>query len=211
MRRRDQRETAFAPSGCRIGCQREAPVAGRKGKRARTGPRAGQKPVWSQKLGRPIERNAEPGNRYGVSHGAYAQVPPSRLNEQARKVFHAVAEDAPVRAPDGSLPAHDAVAVRLLAETLCRIEDVQGYIAEHGFGPGRKRSRDPMRALEMEDRLMRRAMDQLDALGMTPRSRAKLGLDLARAADLATAMSEPDPVKRERLLREAGVVDAEED
>ncbi len=54
-------------------------------------------------------------------------------------------------------------------------------------------------------------MDQLDALGMTPRSRAKLGLDLARAADLATAMSEPDPVKRERLLREAGVVDAEED
>jgi len=42
---------------------------------------------------------------------------------------------------------------------------------------------------------------------MTPRSRARLGLDLARTTDLATAMSESDPDRRARLLAEAGFAD----
>ena len=45
----------------------------------------------------------------------------------------------------------------------------------------------------------------LTVLGMNPRSRAALGLDLARATDLATAMSEPDPDRRAALMSEAGV------
>lgn len=47
--------------------------------------------------------------------------------------------------------------------------------------------------VELEGRLRREAADYLDALGMTPRSRAKLGLDVARGFDLAQALAElPD-------------------
>ena len=54
--------------------------------------------------------------------------------------------------------------------------------------------------------MRREASDYLDALGMTPRSRAKLGLDLVRAApDMATIMSEPDPERKRALAAEAGV------
>lgn len=171
-------------------------------------------------------KDAPVGNQLGRSHGAYARVAEERLDDKAQRVFDALAADAPVRGPGGGLPAHDAVAVRLLAETLCRLEDVQAWIAEHGVfdvRPKRKaknphnrarsrehrKSKDPMRAIEMEDRLMRRAQDMLDALGMTPRSRVKLGLDMARAADLATAMSEEDPQRRAELLRDAGVIEGE--
>jgi hypothetical protein len=37
--------------------------------------------------------------------------------------------------------------------------------------------------------------------------RARLGLDLARGIDLASAMSEPDDERRAELLRQAGVED----
>jgi len=40
---------------------------------------------------------------------------------------------------------------------------------------------------------------------MTPKSRAKLGLALARTVDLSTAMSEPDDERRAELLAEAGI------
>ena len=56
-----------------------------------------------------------------------------------------------------------------------------------------------------------RASDYLDALGMTPQSRAKLGLDLARTTDLATAMSEPNDDRRAELLREAGIDEEDSD
>jgi hypothetical protein len=42
-------------------------------------------------------------------------------------------------------------------------------------------------------------------LGMTPASRAKLGLNLAKTVDLATALSHPDPERRAELMREAGL------
>lgn len=175
-----------------------------------------------------------PNERAPVTHGAYARVAQERLDDKGREIFEALAADAPARGPGGGLPAPDGVAVRLLAETLCRLDDVRAWIAANGVfderrhtkakNPrnrarqrrkegGYRRSKDPMRAIEMEERLMRRAFDMLDALGMTPRSRAKLGLDMARAADLATAMSEEDPQRRAELLREAGVpvdADAEE-
>lgn len=60
-------------------------------------------------------------------------------------------------------------------------------------------------AADLAGRMRREASDYLDALGVTPKSRAKLGLDLARTTDLATAMSEPNDERRAELLREAGV------
>lgn len=153
----------------------------------------------------------EKGNQRARSHGAYAKIAPARLDEKARELYDALAADAPVREADGSLPAADAVAVRLAADTLCRLEDVQAWIEENGIFDSRRqnagykrtkkkgryrRSADPMRAVEMEDRLQRRLMDQLDSLGMTPRSRAKLGLDQARQFDLAREWEQQDRAQR---------------
>jgi hypothetical protein len=82
------------------------------------------------------------------------------------------------------------------------LEDVGGWLDVHGVLDRRGRERS---AARWERRLRGEALRYLDALGMTPKSRARLGLDLARTADLATAMSEPDPQRRAELLRQAGL------
>jgi hypothetical protein len=145
---------------------------------------------------------APKGNRRGLRHGAHAQVLPARLDAVTAAIAAQIAADAPVRAPSGELPAHDREVVVQLARCLCRLDDVGRWLDEHGSLDRRGKVRS---AALWERRLRGEALRYLDALGMTPRSRAKLGLDLARTVDLATAMSEPDPRKREQLLREAGV------
>jgi hypothetical protein len=65
-------------------------------------------------------------------------------------------------------------------------------------------------ALELWSRAVTRLGRELDALGIGPAARARLGVDVARIADLATAMSEPDPERRRVLLREAGLDEEEE-
>lgn len=142
------------------------------------------------------------GNRRAVSHGAHAQVLPARLDAKAQAVYVELAADAPVRGQDGDLPAHDREMVRLLARCLCRLEDVSAWLDEHGVLDRRGKVRS---AALWERRLRSEAARYLAALGMTPTARAKLGLDLARTVDLATAMSEPDEARRAALLRQAGV------
>src|SRR5947209_20337120 len=56
-----------------------------------------------------------------------------------------------------------------------------------------------------ERRLTATATKQLSALGMTPQARARIGVDVAPVADLARALSHPDPATRSRLLAEAGL------
>jgi hypothetical protein len=90
---------------------------------------------------------------------------------------------------------------------LCRLDDVNAYLAARGYLDGNGNVRP---AAELAGRMRREASDYLDALGMTPKSRAKLGLDLQRTVDLASAMSEPDDKRRAGLLREAGVPEDDE-
>jgi hypothetical protein len=47
--------------------------------------------------------------------------------------------------------------------------------------------------LSLETKLRREAAEYLDALGMTPKSRARLGVDLVRARDLAQEWSNSEP------------------
>lgn len=102
-----------------------------------------------------------------------------------------MAADAPLRDDAGELPAADHVQVRLLAECLCRLEDVSRWLAD--FGTRDKDTGDARRSLiELEGRLRREAADHLRELGMTPASRAKLGLDVARGFDLAKHWQEGD-------------------
>jgi hypothetical protein len=102
-------------------------------------------------------------------------------------VFEAIAADAPLREVDGGLPAEDTIAASMLAKTLCRLEDVERYLALHGIVDGDGSIRP---AVEVERRLRADVGDSLDALGMTPRARARLGLDIVRAVSAGDQLAE---------------------
>ncbi|UTI62637.1 hypothetical protein NBH00_14855 [Paraconexibacter antarcticus] len=127
-----------------------------------------------------------------MKHGAYAVIAAERVDAKVREVFDALAADAPLRASDGGLPAADGAMVRLAAEVMCRLDDVTGYLGAKGWMDEKGNPRTIV--LELEGRLRREAADHLDALGCSPRSRAKLGLDVARsqAFDLAQHWAETD-------------------
>lgn len=134
---------------------------------------------------------APSGNARARTHGAYAQVAHQRLDAKAAELFEALAVDAPLRDEVGELPRHDGAQVALLADVLCRLDDVRANVRDFGVFEQRGMRRGQVRsAVELEGRLRREASDYLDALGMTPRSRAKLGLDLQRGFDLAQHWAE---------------------
>lgn len=124
----------------------------------------------------------EPGNRRAVSHGAYAAVLADRLADKEAVIYRALSADAPLRSVEGELPKHDAVQVSLLATCLCRLDTVGEYLAEHGL-MDRKGNVRP--AVDLERHLRKEAATYLDAMGMSPRSRAALGVDLSALPDLA--------------------------
>jgi len=149
--------------------------------------------------------NSQPGNTASLKHGGYAAIARDALERKQREVFDALALDAPLRGHDGDLPRHDGAIIALLAACMIRLESIATYLRDHGLIDDR--TGQPRAVLEVEGRIRREAADLLDALGMTPRSRAKLGVDIARSVDLSTAMSEPDPEIRKALLQRAGVLD----
>lgn len=123
--------------------------------------------------------SAPAGNRRAVTHGAYANVLTDRLDAKVAEVFAALAADAPVKDTDGMLPAADGAMVRLLAAALCRLDDIGDYLRDRGLRDGKQRLR--VNELDLERRIRAEAADYAAAMGMQPRARAALGLDLARA------------------------------
>ncbi len=120
-----------------------------------------------------------------LTHGGYRQVAEAELDAKARNVFEALAADAPLRSADGGLPAHDAVVVRLLADVLCRLDSVGAWLA------GRWATEQARPVIELEVRLRGQALDLCESLGMTPRSRARLGIDIAKTeATMAEALAD---------------------
>ncbi len=142
---------------------------------------------------------APPGNKRAVKHGARATPEPKRQAAIERQLRDAL----PVRGSDGEAPAHDHIAVRLLAITLCRLETCARYVSEHGMFDRSGRVRP---ATDYEQKLIERAANLADRLGLTPKSRVALGLTLAQTADLAQALSDTDSPRRTGLLQQAGVI-----
>ncbi|HTX32250.1 MAG TPA: hypothetical protein VMD09_12785 [Solirubrobacteraceae bacterium] len=128
---------------------------------------------------RPGAGRAGAGNRRALAHGGYATVAVERMAAAEQQVFEALAQDAPLREADGGLPAADTALVRLLAQALCRIEDVGGYLRDHGLLDANGQVRG---AVDLERRLRQEAAGYMAELGMGPRARAALGLDLVRTA-----------------------------
>lgn len=158
---------------------------------------------------------APPGNTRALKHGAYAQI--ARVDDQVREIIDAIAEDVPLRERDGGLPAADTVIVQLLAETLVRRAGIADYLERESKAAADEDRPPRLEAsvLDLERRLRQEAARYCDQLGMTPQSRSRIGLDLARsgaaAGDLSRALSERDPVKKREMLTAIGRTDLIDD
>jgi hypothetical protein len=120
---------------------------------------------------------APTGNARAKTHGAFAVIARERLEERELAILDALSADLPLTEADGSVPPADAVVISLFAEVLCRLADVKDYHGRRGIESAKGVLRP---SVEVEGRLRREALDFAESLGMTPRSRARLGLELQR-------------------------------
>ena len=146
----------------------------------------------------------EPSTR--LTHGGRSVLLFRDVEAEVRELMEALAETVPVRDPDGSVPAADLAAVEYAARTLKRYRHLAAWCDAHGRIE--ERTGKVKSAAEYELQAERSLANALDALGMTPTSRAKLGLDLQRTAASAEEV-ESARIARERLDRRAETIDAE--
>jgi len=146
---------------------------------------------------------SSPGNRSAVTHGARARMTECELKPKVAEVFRALAEDAPVREGE-ALPNADAPVVRMLAEALVRIDRIADYLDRKGW---EGEDGNPRPVLGYESRLREHALTLMRELGLTPASRAKLGVDLVRAQVVAEDAEARRA--RERLDRRFAELDEE--
>ena len=126
------------------------------------------------------------GNVRALVHGGRArQATLVRAGSWGERIYRELEAEAPLRADDGTLPVHDRQ-VELLASALARLEAVEAWLATR---PALDEKGKPWPAEDVAARLRREVARGLDAMGMTPTSRARLGLDLTRTADLASLMA----------------------
>ena len=119
---------------------------------------------WS----RPFEK----GNTLARRHGAMATL---SLAPRANEIATELRELVPTRSES------DEPTIRLLALVLARIEAANAWLDEHGLFRDAKGQPQPvLKALSTWENTAARLCDRL---GLTPTSRAALGLDLSRTAD----------------------------
>lgn len=135
---------------------------------------------------------APAGNRRAVKHGAYATLTAEAIADEVRELYDVLADSAPLRDREGGLPVADEAAVEVAARALHRYRKVAAWCDMYGRLD--EKTGDPKGAAVYEGQCEARLERALDALGLNPRSRAKLGLDLAGAAekapDLARALAQ---------------------
>jgi hypothetical protein len=113
----------------------------------------------------------EPGNQVAATHGAYSII---RLEPRADQIAADLREIVPARSES------DEPTIRLLALSLAQIEAATLYVAERGLVDRKGRPQPILRHLSTVTNTAARLCDRL---GLTPTSRAQLGLDLARTED----------------------------
>ena len=123
-------------------------------------------------------RGAPPGAARNLKHGGQASPRMLPVDGKSRVIYARLAEDAPLREGD-QLPAADRTTVELLALCLARLESIATWLEANGWlNP---KTGEPRAAVDLERRLRVEARDHAEALGLSPRSRVALGLDLLRA------------------------------
>lgn len=109
------------------------------------------------------------GHTLSRRHGAYSLV---SLEPRALELAGEIRELVPARSDA------DEISIRLLALALAQVEGASTWLAEHGLVDEHGNARSLLRHLGT---MMNTAARIADRLGMTPTSRAQLGLDLTRA------------------------------
>jgi hypothetical protein len=129
------------------------------------------------------------GNARAVKHGATAVL---ALAPRSAQIAEGLRPLVPL------CSEADEPAIRVLAGVLARIETANVFLDEHGlFRPGKDKQLQPVaeRIASWENSAAR----MMDQLGLTPTSRAKLGVDLTRQRD---AIAEAIAQQREARERE---------
>lgn len=132
---------------------------------------------------------APPGNQRRLVHGGRSELLLRDVEVEVRELMEALGDAAPVKDAGGSVPPADWVAIERAARALKRYRSLAGWLDLHGRLTDKG---DVKPAAELELKADRELASALDALGMTPTSRARLGVDLARARDLALEMSDAE-------------------
>lgn len=145
------------------------------------------------------------GHTRTLIHGGRAEALYRDVDAETHELIDALGDTAPVRDPDGSVPAADAAMLEVAARLLRRYRRVSGWLDLHGRI---SEAGEVKPAADLELRIERALAAALDALGMTPTSRAKLGLDLQRTAASAEEL-EAARVARERLDIRAETIESE--
>jgi hypothetical protein len=146
-----------------------------------------------------LKPGAGRGSRAGAlararTHGFYAEITGEQLRDEEARIYEALAADAPVRDADGGLPAADSLIVRQLAESLTRLQRITSHLIARGI---ERNDGTAKPALELELRVRAHILSLMTELGMTPKSRAALGVDVARVAsaklaDIAAELAEAE-------------------
>lgn len=119
---------------------------------------------------------AEEGNTRAMTHGVRATL---ALQPRTQELANYLVEIVP------GFAESDFPSVWTLAGVLAQIEAGRAYIAEHGMLDKKGRPQPVMTTLTT---LQNTAHRMTESLGLTPASRAKLGLDVAKGQSLAAEM-----------------------
>lgn len=165
-------------------------------------PAARSNQLANLRRGGAVTPKGEPSTR--LSHGGRSALLFKDVSDEVMELTEALADAAPVKDPDGSVPAADGVMLETAARALKRFRHLAQWLDLHGrLDP---KTSEPRPAAELELKAERSLTMALDSLGMTPTARARLGLDLARAAE-ATEDAEATRAARERLDSRAKTID----
>ena len=119
----------------------------------------------------------ELGNGRATKHGGRATHKTLPVASVASRIYELLARETPLRDADGELPPADRTAVELLALCLSRLESIAHWVELHGV---LDEHGEPRSVLDYERRLRAEALDHCKQLGLTPRARVALGLDVQR-------------------------------
>jgi hypothetical protein len=140
-----------------------------------TDPQKRARQIANLRRGGPVQ----PGNAHGMRHGGQASPRLLPVEGKSRVIYAELERDAPLRDHRGDLPAADRTAVELLALCLARLESVAAWLELNGLLD--PKTGEPRAAVDLERRLRTEARDHAEALGLSPRSRVALGMELVRS------------------------------
>ncbi len=128
-------------------------------------------------------------NTHNLKHGAYSEAITAPLVEAKKKELQAIIEEAKVP----FILSIDTFLITGLARSLVRLERFDAYLEEHGDVIS-KTKMNPV--IKVYFTALETARRHCESLGLSPSTRARLGVDMAKHRDLVEKMAERTPDDR---------------